>query len=112
MIIHPAVVAALVIERHWLLQEVYESILSYLDVPTLIKKKQVCWNWRQICTNVIHAKRTSRPGKVFKPIRRFELLCNPTVTLVLPAQPKISPKPMDGPLDVGRIQSSRFLLHF
>ena len=39
-------------------QEIMPAILSHFDVKTLIEKKSVCRNWRQICTEKIDEKRT------------------------------------------------------
>jgi surface protein len=52
-------------------EELIPILLSYFDVKTLIKMKQVSRSWRQICTNVIYAKRTPRTSKVFE--TRLEL---------------------------------------
>ena len=46
-----------VVPWHELPQELIPSILSHYDVQTLIEKKRVCRNWKQMCTNVIIAKR-------------------------------------------------------
>jgi hypothetical protein len=78
------VVAVAVVEWHLLPHELIPSILSYFDVRTLIQTKQVSRNWRQICTNVINVKRTSRTGKVFETnqelraaVKRYCNACSP-----------------------------------
>jgi hypothetical protein len=47
---------AVVLEWGWLPQELIISILSYFDVWTLIQKKEVRRNRRQICTKIVDAK--------------------------------------------------------
>jgi surface protein len=61
-----------VVEWQGLPEELIPSILAHYDVRTLIEKKQVSRNWRQLCTSVIHAKRTtSSTGKVFETNREL-----------------------------------------
>jgi hypothetical protein len=48
-----------------LLDDLLLSILSHLDVATLVKTKQVCRTWRDTCTEAIDAKQTSVTRKAF-----------------------------------------------
>ena len=43
---------------HSMPEELMHAIFSHFDVKTLVEKKIVCRNWRQICTEAIDAKRT------------------------------------------------------
>jgi F-box-like len=57
--------AVLVIDWSSLPEELFPSILSHLDVKTLIQKKQVCRIWRDTCTKAVDAKQTSTTRKAF-----------------------------------------------
>jgi surface protein len=46
-------------------EELLPSILSHLDVVSLIQKKRVCRSWRDFCTVAIDAKRTPTTRKAF-----------------------------------------------
>jgi hypothetical protein len=47
------------------LEDLVLPILSYLDVKTLIEKKQVCRSWRDTCTEAIDAKQAATTRKAF-----------------------------------------------
>jgi hypothetical protein len=50
---------AVIVEWQSLLpDELWLSVLSHLDVKTLIEKKRVCRSWRDTCTDAIDAKQT------------------------------------------------------
>jgi surface protein len=57
--------AVLVIDWHSLPEELFPSILSHLDVKTLIEKKRVCSTWRHTCTEAIDAQQIPTTRKVF-----------------------------------------------
>jgi surface protein len=59
--------SAFIIERHSLLlpDDLWLPILVYLDVKTLIEKKDVCRSWRVNCTAAIDAKQTACSRKAF-----------------------------------------------
>jgi surface protein len=44
------------------------SIVSHWDVVTLVEKKHVCRDWKQLCTDVIDAKQTETTKKAFSTI--------------------------------------------
>jgi surface protein len=46
-------------------EELFPSILSHLDVKTLLEKKRVCSTWRHACTEAIDAKQPSTTQKAF-----------------------------------------------
>jgi hypothetical protein len=46
-------------------QELFPLIVSHWDVATLVKKKQVCRDWNQLCTNLINAKQTKTTKRAF-----------------------------------------------
>jgi Mycoplasma protein of unknown function, DUF285 len=62
----PRPLNAVLIERHSLLpDDLWLPILAYLDVKTLIEKKEVCRIWRVNCTEAIDAKQTATSRKSF-----------------------------------------------
>ena len=55
---HAERTATVILECNWLPDDLMASVLSHFDVRTLIEKKRVCRNWNEICTHVIHSKKT------------------------------------------------------
>lgn len=66
-------VAVVMVEWQLLPQDLIPSILSCFDVRALTEKKLVCGSWRQLCTDVMDAKRKPRN---LKQIKNLWLPCN------------------------------------
>jgi hypothetical protein len=49
------------------------DIASHWDVATLIEKKQVCQEWKEVCSDAIGAKRTETTQKVFSSNQELRL---------------------------------------
>jgi surface protein len=47
-------------------QDLFPSIVSHLDVVTLVRTKRVCRDWNQLCTDAIDDKRTETTRMVFR----------------------------------------------
>jgi hypothetical protein len=45
-------------------QDLFAVIVSHWDVATLVQKKRVCRDWKQLCTDTIDAKRTETTKKM------------------------------------------------
>jgi hypothetical protein len=54
------------IEWSTLPQDLFLDIASHWDVATLVHKKQVCQEWKQLCTDAIDFKRTETTKKAFQ----------------------------------------------
>jgi hypothetical protein len=103
-----AAAAVAVVEWHLLPQELIPSIVAYFDVKTLIEMKQASRSWSQICTNVIHAKRTPRTSKVFETTQELR---DAVERLYSRHGGRHRPNIWVAYWTMGRIQPSRLLLH-
>jgi surface protein len=53
------------VPRYTLPEDLFPSIVAHWDVATLVEKKRVCRDWKQLCNDAIDAKRTETIQKAF-----------------------------------------------
>jgi hypothetical protein len=83
-------------------EELFPDILAHLDVVTLIKKKQVCRNWQQMCTDVMMSRGHLPHEKHLKPSTNWSWPCESTlIPKLLLGMPKRLHLRMVGPLTSG-----------